>query len=171
MYTTISQSKQLDYLRNKRAVWSRWMRKTDCRADLWGADLWGANLTDANLTDANLGDAELGDADLGDANLTGANLGGANLRGANLGGATGICALYVPGMSSRGDWLYAVSGHDETGGVMLKAGCFWGTITEFRAQLHQQRDGTKHETLYNAALTLIEAWYVVEMEEAHDDNS
>lgn len=68
------------------------------------------------------------------------NLAGATLTGADLAGAAGIAALYVPGMSSRGDYLYAVQ-HDCC--VMLTAGCFWGTLEEFIQRVSEKR-GAEH---------------------------
>ena len=51
-----------------------------------------------------------------------ANLSEANLPGANLYGAQSIICLYVPEMSSRGDYLYGIDHGDR---VMFKVGCQW----------------------------------------------
>ena len=93
-------------------------------ADLEGADLRGANLVGADLKRTNLRGAY----------LWGANLWGANLEGTNLRGAKNISAIYVPGMSARGDYLYAVQHKDA---LMIKAGCWWGTIDEFEARVKE----------------------------------
>ena len=61
--------------------------------------------------------------------LSRADLSRADLRGADLSGAIGIMCAYVPGMSSRGDYVYAIEHSD---GLRIKAGCWWGTSDEFR---------------------------------------
>jgi hypothetical protein len=127
-------------------------------ANLRGADLRGANLRDADLRGANLRDANLRDANLRDANLRGANLRGADLRDANLfsadlSGANGILILYVPSMSSRGDYLYAVQ-HSES--LMVKAGCFWGTLAEFKDKVMSEKG---EDSLYaTLAIPALESW-------------
>jgi hypothetical protein len=63
-------------------------------------------------------------ANLSGANLSGANLSGADLSGANLSGAIGIY-LFNKG---KGRTCYAVEFEDS---LMIKAGCFWGTLSEF----------------------------------------
>jgi uncharacterized protein YjbI with pentapeptide repeats len=115
------------------------LRGADLRgADLRGADLRGANLYGANLHGANLHGANLYGADLRGANLRGANLYGADLRGANLRGANlgdkrlvGDRPLLQLGpLGSRADTLMAWLTDK---GVYVKAGCFEGTLDEFRA--------------------------------------
>jgi Pentapeptide repeats (8 copies) len=96
------------------------------RANLEGANLEGANLEGANLEGANLYRANLEGANLEGANLEGAKLERANLERANLERANGIKAFQNFG--SRGDTLYAVD-HEEC--LMVKAGCFWGTLEVF----------------------------------------
>lgn len=90
----------------------------------------------ANLRSAHLQRANLQGANLRGANLQGADLQGANLRGADLRGAHGIASIYVPRMSSRGDYLYAIQ-HEHT--LMIKAGCWWGTVDEFEARVKEGR--------------------------------
>jgi len=75
-----------------------------------------------------------------------ANLTGADLTGAYLTGANGIIAIYVPGMSTRGDYLYAYNGPD---GWTIKAGCHNVSPTEFRALVTDR-------PLYLLALDFIE---------------
>lgn len=103
------------------------------RLNLAGATLTGADLRHTNLTGANLFGA----------NLTGANLENAGLSGVNLISTKGIAFIYVPGMSSRGDVLYAVAHED---GVYVKAGCFWGTLAGFRDEVLEQK-GPNHPYL------------------------
>jgi hypothetical protein len=41
--------------------------------------------------------------------------------------------------------------------VLLNAGCFWGTVDEFRAKLANTHGDNDHAKEYNAALLMIEA--------------
>ena len=97
------------------------------RADLSGADLRGADLIGADLSGADLSRVNLNDADLSGADLIGADLSGANLSGAYLSGAKNIFIFN----KENGRTCYAVR-HEI--GLMIKAGCFWGTLAEFEAQ-------------------------------------
>jgi uncharacterized protein YjbI with pentapeptide repeats len=99
-------------------------------ADLSGADLSGADLSNANLWLANLSGADLLGADLSGADLSNADLSGADLSNANLWRAIGISIFQVSGASGRGNLpLYAVEHNDR---LMIKTGCFWGTLQEFK---------------------------------------
>ena len=147
------------------------LRSADLRsADLRSANLYGANLGDANLYGANLGGANLYAANLGGANLYGANLGGANLYAANLGGAnlyaanlggagklTGDRPYFAVGpIGSRQDVLAAFLTEK---GVYLRAGCFFGTVEQFRAKLEGEHGNNVHGKEYTAALGLVLAHY------------
>lgn len=81
------------------------------RLDLSGKDLRGVEFSGANLISA----------DLGEANLIGADLSGANniFTFNRIGGRT----------------CYAVV-HEKT--LMIKAGCFWGTLDEFIKEAEEQ---------------------------------
>ena len=129
-------------------------------ADLYGANLYGANLRAANLRGADLGDADLRAANLGGANLRAANLGGANLRGADLGDAgklTGDRPYFAVGpIGSRQDVLAAFLTEK---GVYLRAGCFFGTVEEFRDKLQGEHGDNVHAVEYRAALQLVLAHY------------
>ncbi|MGE5622223.1 MAG: pentapeptide repeat-containing protein [Bacillota bacterium] len=148
------------------------LRGADLRgADLGGADLYGANLRGADLRGADLGGADLGDADLRGANLGGADLRGADLRGADLGGANlgganlGGANLYgkkligdrpfiqVGPIGSRGDYLLSFITDQ---GVMLRAGCFFGSRDEFEVKLDAEHGSNEHAQEYRAALALID---------------
>jgi hypothetical protein len=63
---------------------------------------------------------------LSGADLRGANLSGADLRGADLSGAKGIIIFNKMG----GRTCYAVQ-HENA--LIIRAGCFWGTLAEFEA--------------------------------------
>jgi uncharacterized protein YjbI with pentapeptide repeats len=129
-------------------------------AYLGGANLGGANLEGANLEGATLEGANLGGANLRGATLEGANLGGANLGGANLGGANlegkkliGQRPIFQIGpIGSRSDYFIS---YTTDAGVMLKAGCFIGTIEEFEAKLTEEHGDNNHAQEYRAALELI----------------
>jgi hypothetical protein len=139
-------------------------------ADLGDANLYGANLRSADLYGADLGDADLRSAnlygaDLRSANLYGANLYGANLRSANLGDAdlgdagklTGDRPYFAVGpIGSRQDVLAAFLTEK---GVFLRAGCFFGTVEEFKGKLQDEHGDNVHAIEYRAALVLVEAHY------------
>ena len=98
-----------------------------------------------------LSDLECGElADLRNANLRGAYLRGANLRGADLGGAKGIISIEPIG--SRGDTLIACK-HETC--IMIKAGCFWGTLDEFVASVEKNHGDSIYGRAYMAAVELI----------------
>ena len=88
------------------------------------------------------------------ADLSWADLRGANLYIANLSGAKGILAIGPGG--SRGDMLYAVA-HDD--GPRIMAGCFWGTVAEFRDKANETHGDNEHAAYYEACIAMIEAWY------------
>ena len=152
------------------------LRSADLRsADLRSADLYGANLRSANLYGANLRRADLRSADLYGANLRradlrsadlyGANLRsadlyGANLRRADLGDAgklTGDRPYFAVGpIGSRQDVLAAFLTEN---GVFLRAGCFFGTVEEFRDKLQGEHGDNVHAVEYRSALVLVEAHY------------
>ena len=147
------------------------LRSADLRsADLYGANLYGANLRSADLRSANLRSADLRSAnlrsadlrsaDLYGANLYGADLYGANLYGANLGESgklTGDRPFFQVGpIGSRQDVLAAFLTEK---GVFLRAGCFFGTVEEFKGKLQDEHGDNAHAVEYRAALVLIEAHY------------
>ena len=132
-------------------------------ADLRDADLGGANLRGAILGGADLGGANLGGVILGGADLGGADLGGANLRGAILRGNRPI--MQIGPIGSRGDYLLS---YLTDKGVILKAGCFSGTIDQFREKSKNTHNGNLHADEYESALMLIEkhaALWVVEVKQ------
>ena len=107
----------------------------NAKANLYGANLYAANLRSANLYGANLGDADLGDA----------------------GKLTGDRPYFAVGpIGSRQDVLAAFL----TGkGVYLRAGCFFGTVEEFRDKLQGEHGDNVYAVEYRAALVLVEAHY------------
>ena len=94
--------------------------------------------------------------------LTGAYLSGANLTGANLTGANLTGELKLSGdrpffsvgpIGSRSDMFQAFTTDH---GLRLKAGCFFGTVDEFRSKLIDTHGINVHREEYEAALLLIE---------------
>jgi hypothetical protein len=104
-------------------------------ADLSNANLSGANLFGADLSGANLSGAYLLNANLCRADLSNANLSGANLFGADLSGAENIFLFN----KRDGRTCYAII-HKTS--LMIKAGCFWGTLYEFE-QADKEKTYTK----------------------------
>ena len=126
------------------------------RANLAGAYLDGANLDGANLARANLDGANLAGANLASANLAGANLNGAYLAGAYLAGAdlAGERPIFQVGpIGSRSAYLVAYLTEQ---GVMLKTGCFIGSVESFKANLQAEHGDNQHAQEYRAALDLID---------------
>ena len=126
-------------------------------ANLREADLRGADLYVADLYGANLREADLGEADLYGADLRGADLYGANLRGANLGEKgrlIGERPFFTLGpIGSRDDYVQAW-GTDK--GLMIRAGCFFGSRNEFITALNNAHGDSVHRQEYRAALVLID---------------
>ena len=140
------------------------------RANLAGAYLAGAYLARAYLAGAylaraNLAGAYLDSADLAGAYLDGATLDGANLDGANLAGGRPI--FQIGPIGSRSAYLVA---YMTDKGVILKAGCFTGSVKEFEAKLEAEHGDNEHAQEYRAALELIavhaELWTAVATEAA-----
>ena len=130
-------------------------------AYLAGANLGGAYLTGAYLAGANLGGADLTGAYLTGADLTGAYLGGADLTGAYLTGRTPVGTrpiLQIGPIGSRSDYLQAFLTND---GVMVRAGCFFGTLDEFRFAVEKTHGDSNHGREYEAAMLMIEAHAVI----------
>ena len=105
--------------------------------------------------------ANLDGADLDGAYLTGANLAGANLAGAYLAGAIVrdqklIGSRPVFQISPIGSRCAQFVSYITEAGVLLNAGCFWGTVEEFRAKLADTHGDNDHAKEYNAALLMIE---------------
>ena len=121
-------------------------------ADLRGADLYWADLGGADLYGADLGGADLGGAGLRWADLGEAKLGEAKLRGANLVGSRPV--MQIGPIGSRADYLIAVV---TTDGVRVTAGCFSGTLDEFRAAVESTHGDSEHGRDYRAAIEMIKA--------------
>ena len=121
-------------------------KATQARAYLAGAYLARANLDGANLDRAYLDGAYLAGAYLAGANLDGANLAGAKLIGERpvfqIGPIGSRCAYFVAYLTDQG--------------IKLRAGCFFGSVAEFREQLAEEHGGNQHGQEYEAALVLIE---------------
>jgi hypothetical protein len=126
------------------------------RADLSDANLSGADLSGANLSRANLSDANLYGANLSRANLSGADLSGANLSRANLSGAKGIKdILQIGPIGSRRAYLIAILNDKDE--LKITAGCWNGTLDEFKKRVTEVHGKTQHGKDYMAAIKLIES--------------
>ena len=110
-----------------------------------------ATFAEADLGGANLYGADLGGANLGGANLGGADLGGANLYGKKLAGARPFFTIGPIG--SRSDYVQAFITDK---GVMIRAGCFFGTRDQFEQAIAVTHGMNEHGTEYLAALALID---------------
>ena len=127
-------------------------KATAARANLDGACLARANLDGAYLDGAYLDGANLARANLAGACLARANLAGANLDGKKLIGTRPV--FQIGPIGSR--CAYFVSYMTEAG-VLLNAGCFWGTVDEFRAKLADTHGDNDYAKEYKMALLMIEA--------------
>ena len=129
----------------------------EAKANLCGADLRGANLCGADLRGANLRGANLRGANLRYADLRGANLRYADLCDADL--CDGIKLkglrpfLQLGPIGSRQDYFVAWI---TTKGLMLRAGCFFGSKDEFLNILDETHGNNAHAEEYKAALVLAE---------------
>jgi hypothetical protein len=128
-------------------------------AVLRDADLSGADLRDADLSGAVLRGADLSDADLRDADLSGAVLRGAVLRDAVLRDAdlSGAKITRILASANRGDGYTFYAFELEAGGVKIKAGCRWFTVSEFRAHILAKYPDTDKATETGDILDFIEA--------------
>ena len=144
---------------------AKWLKNEEGgeKADLRGADLQGANLRDADLRGANLWGADLQGANLRDADLRGANLWGADLRGADLWGAdlrgadlrgaAGKILSFGPIGSRQG--ITYVTKTERT--ILVRCGCFYGTLEEFAAKVEEEHGDSQHGKSYKAAIEFIKA--------------
>jgi hypothetical protein len=125
-------------------------------ANLRSADLSYADLRSANLRCADLSYANLIYANLSYANLIYADLSYANLRSADLSGKKliGNRPFFTIGpIGSRCDYMQAWI---TDSGVMIRAGCFFGTREKFEIALSAKHGDNEHGQEYRAALVLID---------------
>ena len=107
-----------------------------------GADLRGADLRSADLCGAYLRHAY----------LRGADLGGADLRSAKLIGDRPI--LQIGPIGSRSDYLIAFVTDQ---GVLVRAGCFFGSLDELSAAIDKTHGDSVHGIEYATAIAMIDA--------------
>ena len=101
--------------------------------------------------------AYLSDADLSGADLRGADLSGAYLRDADIGGKKLIGRRPIIQIGPIGSESRYFIAYLTDAGLMLKAGCFFGTRDEFLAKLEDTHGDNEHAEEYRAALLLIDA--------------
>ena len=101
--------------------------------------------------------ANLDGAYLAGANLAGANLDGANLDGAYLNGEQKLIGnrpiFQIGPIGSRCSYFVASLTDN---GVMVRAGCFFGTVGEFEQKCAETHGDNEHAREYKAALALIQ---------------
>ena len=112
-----------------------------------GADLRGADLRSAYLRGADLRGADLGGADLRSADLRSADLGGAKLIGDRP-------ILQIGPIGSRSDYLIAFVTDQ---GVLVRAGCFFGSLDEFSSAVDKTHGDSVHGIEYATAIAMIDA--------------
>jgi len=81
-----------------------------------------------------------------------ANLAGANLAGKKLIGKRPV--LMIGPIGSRSDYLAA---YLTDAGVVIKAGCFTGSVAEFEKKLTDTHGDNEHAQEYKAALVMVAA--------------
>jgi hypothetical protein len=133
-------------------------------ADLREADLRGADLREVDLRGANLRGVNLREANLYGANLYGANLHEADLRSINLHEAdlgekfgkliSGRPFFQCGPIGSRSDYLQSFITDK---GVVIKAGCFTGFLSDFVAAVEETHGDSDHGKEYAMAVLMIEA--------------
>ena len=120
-------------------------------ANLRDADLRDADLRYANLSSANLSSADLRDADLSSADLHYADLHYADLSSADLRDATGQYFI-----TQRSDGCQFFLALDEDGRWMIRAGCQYRSIEDYR----------KHTLSYDEESKRIETVLILDFAEA-----
>jgi hypothetical protein len=132
-------------------------------ASLVGASLVGARLDGASLVGASLVGARLDYARLVGASLVGARLVGASLVGASLENGEKILdserpVFQIGGLGSAARYFVA---YLTDMGIRVRTGCFFGSISEFKAKLKVEHKDNVHAQEYMAALTLVETHFVL----------
>lgn len=137
------------------------MSKIEIKHKLTDAVLYTYEADNATIKDA-VEKAVKENADLYGADLRGAYLRGANLRGAYLSGADlsgakmkfGVIKeiFQVSNIGSRNDVTTIY--HTEQS-ILIKCGCFEGTIEEFEAKVKETHQGNEFEKQYLALIELV----------------
>lgn len=105
----------------------------------------------ANLDGTNLRGAHLSGAYLRDANLSGAKVGGKTVAGKRP-------VFQIGPIGSRSDYLVAIN---TDAGIVIRTGCFNGSIDEFLKKLESEHGDNIHAREYKAALVLIEMHFAI----------
>jgi len=103
-------------------------------------------------------------ANLYGTNLDGANLDGANLSHANLDGAKLWSKRPVLSLGQCGsrNGITIAYFFEDASEPKIKCGCFWGTLTAFRAKIHETHAGTFFEQEYMVLADHIGALYDIQ---------
>ena len=152
---------------------NRWTMKTQFACELGDEfehqgerERLGAAVLMAVKEKAYLSGADLSRADLRGAYLSCADLSGANLNGKKLIGDRPIFQVGPIGSESRLFFAFLTDA-----GLMLQAGCFFGTRDEFVQQLNNTHGDNEHAQEYMAALVLIDAHvkiWIPKSEDSHE---
>ena len=136
-------------------------------SNLSGSDLSYSDLSGSDLSGSNLSGSDLSGSDLSGSNLSGSNLRGSNLRGSDLSYSdlSGAIVRHQKLIGARpffhigpiGSRCAQFVSYITEAGLLLNAGCFWGTVDEFRAKLADEHGDNDHAKEYEMALLMIEA--------------
>ena len=128
----------------------------EVQTESWKVAVELAVKSGADLSRANLSGADLSGADLSGANLYGANLSGANLYGANNNKKVSLIGDYpvfqITPIGSRQSTLVAFNTSE---GILVRTGCFYGSLDSFVAAVKKSHSGNQFEREYLAAVELI----------------
>jgi hypothetical protein len=134
-------------------------------ASMEEADLRFSELRELRLYHTNMNYASLDGCKLVQINFTGADLRWMTLAHTSVRGCKGIISIYVPDMSSRGDFLFAWRYEQE---IWFKAGCFNGNAEELRAQVINEKG---EESTYLKAIDFVMGIADTALPVAEDDQS
>ena len=131
-------------------------------SDLSGSNLSGSDLSYSDLRGSNLSGSDLSYSDLSGSDLSGSNLRGSDLSYSDLSGAIVrhqklIGARPFFHIGPIGSRCAQFVSYITEAGLLLNAGCFWGTVDEFRAKLADEHGDNDHAKEYEMALLMIEA--------------
>ena len=132
---------KMDIIKNNRCFVKNNFKNADLEnsnlvnANFRSSDFRNANLRNVNMENANLENSDFENANLRNANLRGSNLRNANFRNANLrnvdleyANLKNVKNIFIFN-KENGRTCYAI--RHENNILMIKAGCFWGTLEEF----------------------------------------
>lgn len=120
------------------------------RSAFFGANLRNCGLSASDFSRCQLTSAQFYQCDLSGAKFWGACLDATSFTQCDLRGVEGLWHCGPGG--SRGDMVYAVGGQENADGFLLKTGCFWGTLDEFKDMVEQGRSDKFGRAYYTEVL-------------------